>query len=1379
MVFLAPGWLLLSLLALPILLLHARRQKVVTVGSLRLWKAVRPAASPRPHWRWPPPSLLLFLQIATVIALALALSQPRLAADDLPDHTIFVIDSSATMRARDVAPDRLTAARALIEAELPAALSTGLASIVAVSADPAILAARQSRLAAIAPRLEALSPSDAAPDWPAAARRIQALIEPSETTRIRVLTDKPDPLDLPDLDLVPTIIGTPDIANAALTATATPIEGTPGRWLLAGAVTASDPAYTPAELSVRFARTGLEGELDWARIPLGWEEGADGLPTASFATALDFPGPGRLTLALPDDPAPADNAVYLTLDPAPPLGAVLIVGPEHPGLIRALEAAGAADISRADSLPANDGDFDLVVVNGLSLPRDPATNTLWLGPADTAPLATHAFSAWDESHPLSEGIQWWRLPPQPVLSAAPMPGGTIIAEAGGVPLLEARTTRNGHQIRLAADLDTAPLADGPILPLLIANLSDWIGGDATCRAGTPCALPARFLDATITGPDGFTQTLGISDETGFAARPFIPARAGFYRLEQDGRSLDIAVNPAIQPAAIGATPTEAQIPPAAIDLRPILAALAILLLIAEAIVAGRGAEKFLIPSQLRSGAPHATRRRWALGLRLSSLGLVAMALLAVPFPAREPANALVALLDPSPASDTDLSAFAAQGEASIGAIDTASTGFSDALHLAAAMLPADRDGHIRLASPGQGSLAALASPSVPVDVLPLPAMPAGEVVVGSVSVPAQAAPGQTIPGNGEIFSQSGGPARVSLLQNGLPVRSEDIELTAGNNSFPFELPARATGPLLVEIMVQADRDHFGENNRNGALIEVAEPDPILIISPDTGDAQAFAQALSIQGIPATVSTPNAAPRTLRDWLGYPLVALLNTPARALTTAQQEQLATAVEQHGRGLLMLGGENAFGAGGYYETPLEDLSPLSSRVPHEAPQAALIFVLDRSGSMAGAVGPVTRLDIAKGAVTRAMDLMTPDSLIGVVAFDETAQTPLPLTPRGEEGALGAAIAGIVPGGGTRLSPALLSAVDQLAPVEASVKHVIVVTDGLIEPLDFSHILDRARAADITVSTVAVGTSAITDRLETIANLGGGTYYATREFGALPSILSQDIMTLGDPLVREESAAVRLAGERPEFLAQLPDTIPPLTSHVRTSLKPEADLHLALDDGDEEIPIMASWRYGSGRVLAFAAHGAGSGTRDWMELSGFPLLWAQTVRHFLPDVLGPGLHVRLERAGDQVGITADLIGLDGAPIPAQPVTAALEDAPAITLAETTPGRYRGRLDLPHVGEYAITVTAGEISQTATIHIPYPARYDFTRADPDALARLARLTGGRVLSDPSERYTPQFRWSLAPAPWVWLLLALAAFLADLIVRKGWLRLPISGRARH
>src|SRR5439155_11500827 len=116
-------------------------------------------------------------------------------------------------------------------------------------------------------------------------------------------------------------------------------------------------------------------------------------------------------------------------------------------------------------------------------------------------------------------------------------------------------------------------------------------------------------------------------------------------------------------------------------------------------------------------------------------------------------------------------------------------------------------------------------------------------------------------------------------------------------------------------------------------IDVAPAPDVLIIAADPAWAEVQAKALTLHEIKTKIVEPRRAPFYLKDWLAYSAIVLMNVPAIDLATLQQELIETAVAEHGRGLLLLGGENSFGPGGYYETPLERVSPLSSRVAREA--------------------------------------------------------------------------------------------------------------------------------------------------------------------------------------------------------------------------------------------------------------------------------------------------------------------------------------------------------------------------------------------------------------------------------------------------------------
>ncbi len=62
-----------------------------------------------------------------------------------------------------------------------------------------------------------------------------------------------------------------------------------------------------------------------------------------------------------------------------------------------------------------------------------------------------------------------------------------------------------------------------------------------------------------------------------------------------------------------------------------------------------------------------------------------------------------------------------------------------------------------------------------------------------------------------------------------------------------------------------------------------------------------------------------------DWLRYHAIILGDVPASAFTPKQHEILKQLVSEKGKGLCMLGGFNAFGAGGWDKTPLADVMPV----------------------------------------------------------------------------------------------------------------------------------------------------------------------------------------------------------------------------------------------------------------------------------------------------------------------------------------------------------------------------------------------------------------------------------------------------------------------
>ena len=1430
MSFLAPGWLLLGGLTGLVLLLHMRNRRRREVPSVLIWRMLENTAVARRSFRAPPPSVLLTLQLLVVLLAALALAQPQLGSRAEPGHTIYVLDASGSMRATDLSPNRFAAAHAHLLAAIAVdtADSRIRVSVVSVDAAPRIHVARQGEAAGILPLLRDLQPSDGAADWVAAATLVDSIRRDGEATRVVVLTDGADAAATDFQNSFGAIARTQvfagaDTANVGLTAALAPAEDVPGSWRVTGTVQFSGAAPPDAVLEA-FFQPG--GSTAWAPLASFRVARRGGPPTVAFDLLLALPGPGAVELRLSDDAGPHDNAAYFVVDPNPARARVLYVGAADGPLLVALQSMSGIDVLSADGLPADDHTFDLVVVDGVAVTRRPATNVLWLGAARVAgqpppsPLGGPYVTGWDTTHPLSDQLDWTSIAPQRAYRAERLPGATVLAEAAGGPLVQARTTPAGREVQVAFDLAGSGWADSAGLPLFLANVMRWLGPPApACVVGVACAIEARLTSAQITAPDGTTIARGRADADFLlpgADATFVPARAGLYSLRSGDSSRWIAVNratageTAVAPltAIAAAAPAQRALPPL---WRWVLAA-ALITLLAETWIAGRRSEQFLTLSALAGGRALAGRRRAQLGLRAVAIAFVVAALAGVPLAARELAERVVLVVSPDLVAanpnagrasllrdiEAKLAADGNHGNAGLvaaggaprvaldiggaaGARDQtfrtvpAGTNLEAATFLAAAMLPAHAAGRIVVATDGNETagqvaraVAAAQARNIAIDVSPITEVPPGEVLVESVNAPQRVYLGDTFLLDAVIYAQARATARVTIQRAGVTVLEQDLDLLPGRNRVETVVPAREAGELLLEVAIESPRDTFAQNNRNGVVVQVGPSPAIAIVTADTAAGEAFARALAVQGLVAKVVGPYAAPKKVDGWLAYDAVVTMNLPAIQLDTEQQDSLEQFVHVHGRGLLILGGENSFGPGGYFGTAFERMSPLSSRIPHETPDVAIVFVLDRSGSMVAWADPArsyTRLDVTKEATLAAVAQLPDEARVGIVAFDHEAHILLPLQEKKDEAAVARSLGALVAGGGTFIYPGLAAAMDMLRGADVAARHIVVMTDGLSQTADFTALFEEAKRLGITMSAIAVSSAADPAQPLLIAEGGGGGFYRTDDVRALPSILLQETLMLSSAPLQRVTAPVSWVNAAP-FLEGLPASLPPVAVYVRTTLQPQADLHLAVTDArGEQEPLLASWRFGNGRVLALATHGAGPGTEAWQQMREYPLLWAQAIRHFLPDAKGPGLSLSLHRSGDSVRVAADALDKLGAPLQDRTVTAATADAPAIILEAIGPGRYEGTLALPEPGVRRIAVAAGDLRAAASIYVAYPARFDFARTDFDKLHALALATGGRLLVGDAPTFDDRKRWVAKPGWWLWTVLALALVLLELTLR--------------
>ena len=312
---------------------------------------------------------------------------------------------------------------------------------------------------------------------------------------------------------------------------------------------------------------------------------------------------------------------------------------------------------------------------------------------------------------------------------------------------------------------------------------------------------------------------------------------------------------------------------------------------------------------------------------------------------------------------------------------------------------------ILLASDGaanRGDAAAAAAVArashVELHVLPIEsAATGGEVLVRDVSAPDTVRAGETREVTVVLRSRALTPARMLLLRDGSVVAGRAVMLEPGENAIPFEVPFPQRGLAAITAVVEAVDDRFAENNRFTRLVEVAGSPAVLYVSSPGRRSAALLSALAAQGIRAVEREASAVPGTLAGFLPYDAVVLDDVPGFSFSWEKMETIERFVRDAGGGLLMIGGAHSFGAGGWFETPVERALPVDMDVTSQAqlPRLALVIVTDKSGSMQGTVPTgETKLDVVKSAALSVLELLNPFDRVGLLAFDADHEWTVPLT-------------------------------------------------------------------------------------------------------------------------------------------------------------------------------------------------------------------------------------------------------------------------------------------------------------------------------------------------------------------------------------------------
>jgi uncharacterized membrane protein len=530
------------------------------------------------------------------------------------------------------------------------------------------------------------------------------------------------------------------------------------------------------------------------------------------------------------------------------------------------------------------------------------------------------------------------------------------------------------------------------------------------------------------------------------------------------------------------------------------------------------------------------------------------------------------------------------------------------------------------------SIAAAAHCKTPISTVPIPESKLPEISVSEFIVPAQLKSGEPFNIDLTIYSNQSTETDIFIFRNEFKIHSATKQLSAGENKFRFQQIASDDRLQTFRVNIESVNDTVQENNISRKISVVETPPHILIIDSSPEILADFVSALSEHGFKIETRPIEGIPKTSDKFMQFDAIIISDVPASAFSLQQMNLLRDYVYTFGGGLIMLGGERSFGQGGYYKTVVEDILPVRCNFDDEKEKSsiALALVIDRSGSMSG-----EKIKIAKESAKVAVDLLSPNDFISIIAYDAIPHVIVPTQKASSQTTIRSAINGIVSGGGTNIYAALQESYEQLDWLNTTSKHVILLTDGKNESDDFESLMKRFAAARITVTIISVGDSKDDELLRQIADLGNGRYYRAEDLKSVPQIFVSETMLSGKSAISEIPFVPIIVTKNTVLDGITLDQIPPLLGFVKTKSKTTSKIILATETGE---PLLSWRRYGIGIAAAFTSDVKNQWAAEWLIWNDFSKLWSQIIRFVIKQQKSDNAVIECKFVNEKIEVEIDI---------------------------------------------------------------------------------------------------------------------------------------------
>jgi uncharacterized membrane protein len=629
------------------------------------------------------------------------------------------------------------------------------------------------------------------------------------------------------------------------------------------------------------------------------------------------------------------------------------------------------------------------------------------------------------------------------------------------------------------------------------------------------------------------------------------------------------------------------------------------------------------------------------------------------------------------------------------------------------------------------------------------------------------------PFEAKIFVQADQPAvaTVRLYRNEQFLGEQPVTLSQGKNLFTFPQTLSDPDFYSYDVRVDAPGDVLPQNNRAAAFTSVKGDPRVLVISSEPAEDRQLAAALESARLDVKLGGINVLPNSLAEMDSYDAIFLSNVSAGDLGRDTMQLLESAVRDFGVGLVCVGGDQAYAAGGYRNTPLETTLPVSMELDSKKvlPKGAVALVMH---GMEFANGNQVARDCALGVLAA----LGPDDEMGVVLWDGTERWVHPLQKVGDKREAGRNIAGMNQGDMPAFQGPMEKAYEALKKSSANLKHIIVFSDG--DPTaPTAQLMQSIVGNRITVSTVLIAGHSGPETMIQIAEQGKGRFYNVTSPSMLPQIFIKETAVILKSAIYEEPFKPQVKSSSEVIRGIGAAEYPNLLGYVATSQKARAETPLWTHKGD---PLLAHWQYGLGRAVAFTSDARPKWARTWLGWERYRQFWSQIAQWSLRRLENADFTTEVVIEGGQGVIAVEALDEKGNYrnfLDLQTTVVGPKGEPqTVRLEQTGPGHYEARFPTRDVGGYLLNLMEMHQgkpvgSQVVGASVNFSPEFAAPEPNLNLLRRIAESGGGKLL-DPTKFTENPFlhdrRKTFQPQDlWEWLLkMAVALFVLDVGVRR-------------